>query len=305
VAVRLPLYLAQRFEAHVIRVADQPMIAAVLKGDDLPPPTVLHNQVHRLLDLIGAESDGFCLVAEQLPPYLRRRLVEMRMPFVIPGRQLYWPALGNAETAQRPRRLHPRPVDRFGPATQQLLIAMLLLRLPRPTTVSGAAEALEYTAMSMSRAVKELEGAALIASAEHGRLRTFTLQDSPAAVWAKALPKLRNPVMDMFRVLRRDLPATVSVMAGESALAERSNLVAPQEPVFAVASRVWTRLHRDVRIIPTVDEGTCRLELWRYAPEVTAEEGQVDPLSLLLSLREHPDERVQQALGVMMRQLPW
>lgn len=182
---------------------------------------------------------------------------------------------------------------------------MLLLRLPRPTTVSGAAEVLEYTAMSMSRAVKELEGAALVASAEHGRLRTFTLKDSPAAVWAKALPKLRNPVMDTVRVLRRDLPATVSIMAGESALAERSNLAAPQEPVFAVASRVWTRLHRDVRIIPTVDEGTCRLELWRYAPEVTAEAGQVDPLSLFLSLRDHPDERVQQGLGVMMRQAPW
>lgn len=70
VEVRLPQFLAQRYEAHGIRVADQPMLAVVLKDDEVPPPTVLHKQVHRLLDLLGAEKGGFCLVAEQLPPYL-------------------------------------------------------------------------------------------------------------------------------------------------------------------------------------------------------------------------------------------
>lgn len=301
----LPHYLVQRYEAHAIRVADRPMVAVVLKGDELPPPLALHKQIHRLLELLDAEKGAFCLVAEQLPPYLRRRLVEMRMPFVIPGRQLYWPALGNAETAQRPRRLPPKPVEQLGPAAQQLLIAMLLRRLPRPTTVSGAAKVLGYSAMSMSRAMKELEGAGLVPSMVDGTRRTLTAHDSPSGVWTKALTKLRSPVLDTVRVLRRDLPSTVRIMAGETALAERSDLAAPQEPVFAVTSRVWTRQHRDVRIIPTIDEGTCRLELWRYAPEVTAETGRVDPLSLFLSLRDHSDERVQQGLSVMMEQLPW
>lgn len=304
-SIALPQYLAHRYAVYGLRVDGRPMHAVVLKEEEAPPPTVLQKQVHQLLDLAGAQRDGFCLVAENLSPYLRRRLIEMRMPFVIPGRQVYWPALGNAETTQRARRLRPQPVERLGPAAQQLLIAMLLFRLPRPMAVTSAAEVLDYTPMSMSRALKELEGAALATSAEHGRLRTFLLASAPAETWAKALPMLRSPVIDTVRVMRRNLPAAVAIAAGDSALAERSDLAAPGEPVFAIASRAWTRLYRDVPVIPTMDEGTCRLELWRYAPEATAERGLADPLSLFLSLRDDPDDRVQLALETMMERMRW
>lgn len=305
VDVCLPQYLEHRYAVYGIRVDGRPIHAILLKGDETPPPTVLRKQVHQLLELVGAQQGGYCLVAEQLPSYLRRRLIEMRMPFVIPGRQVYWPALGNLETTQRVRRLPPKPVDRLAPAAQQLLIAMLLSRLPRPMTVTGAAEVLRYTEMSISRAVKELEGAELVVSSEHGRLRTFTLAFEPRETWARALPKLRSPVIDTVRVMRCDLPDTISIIAGESALAECSELAQPAEPVFAIASRVWTRLHRKVPIIPTLDEGTCRLELWRYVPEATAERGLADPLSLFLSLRDNPDDRMQLALETMMERMQW
>lgn len=305
VAVALPLYLAQRYEAHQIRVDGWPMHAVILKGNEPLPPKVVQKQVYQLLDLVGAQIDGYCLVAEHLPPYLRRRLVEMRMPFVIPGRQLYWPALGNAETTQRARRLPAEPVEQLAPAAQQLLIAMLLGQLKQPVSVSSAAKTLGYTQMSMSRAVKEMESANLVDSGLEGRLRTFTLMFSAKGIWNRALPKLRSPVIETVRVMRRELPDTVTVVAGESALAERSELAAPAEPTYAVASRAWPRQHRDVRTIPTVDEGTCRVELWRYAPEATARGGFADSLSVYLSLRDHRDERVQQALGVMMEQMPW
>jgi hypothetical protein len=305
VDARLPQYLAHRYEAYRIRVDRRQTLAIVLIADEPPPPLVLQKQVHQLMDLLGTPSDGFCLVAEQIPPYLRRRLVEMRMPFVIPGRQLYWPALGSVETLQRARRTNPRPVDQLAPVAQQLLIAMLLARLPRPVTVSGAANALRYTPMSASRAVKELEGAALAVSNEHGRLRTIALGTPPAETWAKALPMLRNPVIETVRIKRQDLPGEVCTAAGESALAEESDLAAPLEPVFAIASKVWTKTFRDIRTIPTVDEGTCRLELWRYAPDVTAERGRADPLSLFLSLRDNADDRVQLALETMMKRMPW
>ena len=301
----LPAYLNQRYAVHRITVDWLPMYAVILKGNEPLPPRALQKQVHQLLDLVGAQKGGYCLVAEHLPPYLRRRLVEMRMPFVIPGRQLYWPALGNAETTQRARRLPAEPVEQLAPAAQQLLIAMLLGQLEQPVSVSSAAKTLGYTQMSMSRAVKEMESADLVVSGLEGRLRTFTLMFSGKGIWNRALPKLRSPVLETVRVMRRELPDTVNVVAGESALAERSELAAPAEPVYAVASRVWTRQHRDVRTIPTVDEGTCLVELWRYAPEATARGGLADPLSVYLSLRDQRDERVQQALGAMMEQMSW
>ena len=300
----MPPFLAQRYVPHAITVADSPMLAVRLVGDELPP-TRLHKQVHHLLQVLAVNEDSFCLVAEQLSPYLRRRLVEMRLPFVIPGRQVFWPGLGYAESIQRPRRLQLSPVDRLGPAAQQLLLAMLLRRLPKPISVSESGQMLGYAAMSMSRAVKALEGAGLITSAEQGRRRTFSLADAPEIVWQRALPKLHNPVTRAVHVLRRDLPKLVTTRAGESALAQLSDLAPAQQPVFAMASRVWSRLQPQVSVVPTVDKGTCCVELWRYAPEPTSVDGCVDPLSLYLSLRNQADERVQMALDQLLERVRW
>ena len=227
------------------------------------------------------------------------------MPFVIPGRQLYWPALGNAETIQRARRLPAEPVEQLAPAAQQVLIALLLGQLEPSMSVGGAAKVLGYTQMSMSRAIKEMESANLVRSELEGRRRIFNLMSSTKGIWNRALPKLRTPVIETVRVMRRELPSTVMVVAGESALAERSELAAPAEPVYALASRVWNRQYQGIRTIPTIDEDTCRIELWRYAPEATARDGFADPLSVYLSLCDHRDERVQQALVAMLEQLPW
>ena len=46
--------------------------------------------------------------------------------------------------------------------------------------------------------------------------------------------------------------------------------------------------------------------LWSYAPAVTSGDArQVDDLSLFLSMRDSPDERVQAALQEMMEDMPW
>jgi hypothetical protein len=48
------------------------------------------------------------------------------------------------------------------------------------------------------------------------------------------------------------------------------------------------------------------VEQWRYAPALlSANRESVDPLSLYLSLRESPDERVQGALNEMQEALQW
>ncbi len=301
----LPGYLDKLYAPYRITLDRHDWLAVELKTREPPPPLILHKQLAQLAARMNFDHVSTCLVAEHLPPYVRGRLVELGQPFVIPGRQLFWPALGSAETTQRPRRLRPEPVQQLSPVAQQLLIALLLSRLPEPITVSTAAEALGCTAMSVSRAIKALEAGQLAVSEVHGRERSFALADAPRQVWQRALPMLRTPVLRRARVAQDALPDWITTRAGESALAEFSDLAAPHEPVFAAASRVWSRLASDVAQIPVPDEGSCRIELWRYPPQPTAASGCADPLSLYLSLREQPDERVQLALEQLMEQLPW
>jgi hypothetical protein len=79
----------------------------------------------------------------------------------------------------------------------------------------------------------------------------------------------------------------------------------PREAVYALWSRQWKELSATAKTIPIEDEGTCRLQLWRYDPALFADGKRVDPFSLYLSLRQHTDERIESALDEMMEKLAW
>ena len=53
------------------------------------------------------------------------------------------------------------------------------------------------------------------------------------------------------------------------------------------------------------DTETITVEVWSYDPLILAEDDFVDRLSLFLSLRETPDERIEAALAEMMETLAW
>lgn len=301
----LPPYLSQRFDVRPIEIAGQIWLAALLKDGEPPAPLQLHKQLQQLQDRYEPQAEGACLVAEELPPHVRRRLVELGQPFVVPGRQLFWPAIGSAETVQRPQRLRPKPVEVLGPVAQQLLIALLLQRLLPPLTIQGVAEALGCSAASVSQAVKALEASALVKSEMQGRERLFALAGPPADMWRLAQPLLRSPVRQRVRILLAELPEDLRLRAGESALGDVTDMAEPAEQVFAIASRHWGRRADAPAHIPVPDIGTCVVELWRYPPEPTAAHGHVDPLSLYLSLRDDKDERLQLALEELMEQVEW
>lgn len=301
----LPGYLEQRYEPRPVTLAGQVWLVAFLRQPDVPAPLQLCKQLEQLATRLDPPGAGVCLVAEHLPPYLRKRLVELGQPFVVPGRQLFWPAIGSVETVQRPQRLRPEAADTLRPVAQQLLIALLLQRLLPPVTITTAAEALGCTPASVSQAVKALEASGLVRSQMEGRERTFSLAHAGELAWQRAQPLLRTPVRQRVRIHHADLPRGVDIRAGESALAALTDLAEPAEPVYAVASRHWPKRTDAPAAIPTPDTGTCVVELWRYAPQATVEQGIVDPLSLHLSLRDVKDERVQLALRELMEQIAW
>lgn len=301
----LPGYLGQRYEPHLAVLAGKVWLIVFLHQLDPPAPLQLRKQLDQLAERHEPRVAGTCLVAEYLPPYLRTRLVELGQPFVVPGRQLFWPAIGSAETVQRPQRLRPEPVDVLGPVAQQLLIALLLRRVLPPLTITAVAEALGWSAASVSQAVKTLEASSLVQSQTEGRERIFVLADTPSEVWLQAQPLLRTPVRQRIRIRLEDTPHDVHLLAGESALAAATDLAEPAEPVYAMASRDWPKRKDAPAAIPTPDAGTCVVELWRYPPDATAAQRRVDPLSLFLSLGDVKDERVQLALEALMEQMAW
>ena len=131
------------------------------------------------------------------------------------------------------------------------------------------------------------------------------IRDRPAAVWQDAQPLLRNPIMKIVRVRQKQRPEQAHLLAGETALAEQTMLADTGIPTYAMAHKNWREAGQGVEIIPHDDDGLCRIELWRYEPANLTDGPYVDPLSLILSLRDNEDERVNQSLKELMESLPW
>lgn len=296
----LPHYLNQQYALRKLTVGKREFLGIMLKDTADFRPAAFEKHLRQIM--ANNAFDGFCLIAPELPGYTRRRLIERQIPFVVPGQQIYWPELGVAAQARKTARA-PAKTEALTPAAQAVLIDALNGGIKTPTTPKELADKLGYAGMSMTRALDEIEGNGLGRITRKGRERLLDFPTDGRTLWQKALPYLRTPVRKTIRIKEDRLPPDHRMKAGETALADLSMLVPPNEPVYALGRRDWKKLADRVEQIPVEDTGTCRIELWRYAPELVAKSNRVDPFSLYLSLQHEEDERLEMALAEMMEKI--
>jgi hypothetical protein len=232
----------------------------------------------------------------------RARLIEQRVPFIVPGNQLYLPDLG-FDLREHFRRLRQHR-ESLSPAAQVAMLAYLLGLAPARITPQDLAAQRGYSAMTMTRVADELDQAGLIESERVGRHRWLTFPADRKAAWLQALALLESPVQS--RVWVRGAGALQQPRAGQDALAAVTDLAGPPVPCVAVGPTTWRDLKKSgaVRVVHE-DEAEAQLELWHYDPVPLMTIGDVDPLSLYLSLRTVDDDRVSIALDQLLDGLQW
>lgn len=269
----------------------------------MPGLSALRTQLDKVAQHAG---QPVVFAASTLASYERKRLVQQKVPFVVPGNQLYLPDLGIdfREYFRQP----PTTVTALTPATQAVFIAALLRKewqvdwQPAEVTL-----ALGYTAMTRSRAVRELTAAGLVAAHHEGRTRMLRMKHPPAEAWEHAKPFLRSPVKRSVWV-QEDLRARVpeAPLAGLSALAFYSMLTEPPRPIYAVGATQWKAVEQaGVMTLRESRPDASLWQVWSYTPNLLTGSEAVDPLSLTLSLQDEQDERVQQALEELRGRFPW
>lgn len=300
----LPQFIRQRYELFDLKADGRRFLLVRPKDAKSVKPATLEKHLRRIP--LG-DAEGSCILTGPLPGYVRKRLIERRLAFVIPGHQIYWPALG---TVVQPRGAGPKSlhVDDLGPATQAVVLLALTGHLPEPVTPKDLARQLGYSAMTMTRALDEIESSGLGQVTRQGRRRVLSFGADKRTLWRRARPLMRSPVKREIAVPEASIPAAMRLPAGETALAAKSNLAAPKTAVYAIGPNAWKRLQaRGVEPIPLEEErpDTCVIQIWRYDPKPLAEGGCVDVFSLILSLQEVTDERVEAALDKAMEAHQW
>jgi DNA-binding MarR family transcriptional regulator len=303
-AIKLPYFLQEAFEVRELKLLDRQILLAIDKRPERQGLANVRGQMDKLRQLAGIPV---VYVTGTLASYERKRLIEQKVPFLVPGNQLYLPDLG-IDLREYFRKPTVAAQTTLSPATQAMLIAVLLRRPWRtewqPAEVVGE---LGYTPMTLSRAVKELTAAGIATLRTEGRVRWLHTERTAAQTWEHARPMLRSPVKRRIWILPppKSRPRPLR-LAGLSALARFSMLTEPQWPTYAVGQAEWkAATQAGFETLPEPLPGACEWELWHYSPALVRDSDTVDPISLTLSLQGNQDERVQLALDELKGRFPW
>ena len=304
---RLPVFLRDEYAYHRAKMHGVEFLLMVDVSEAERPPSI----VGKHLEMVRAKWDGEVVyVREQVSAYIRKRLIQAGIQFIVPGNQLYLPVLAmdlREYFHQRRKRIHT-----FSPATQALVLFWLYTGhgLGREgTTPTEMARKLGYTKMTMSRAFREVDGVLdeLLVAENTGGAREDTLHGR--ALWERLQPYWRNPVLRRHYVAAGEGAPTFGLRAGLTALAAYSMLAEPPQATYAVSQSEWKALgQQDVLVLNHPDPQTVAVEVWSYPPNLLAEQSvhtAVDPLSLSLILRESRDERIAMALEELLGGIQW
>jgi DNA-binding MarR family transcriptional regulator len=297
---RLPLFLRRQYSFYGTEILDLPCLLMVDRGETYPAAASIRKHVDHVRSKWAGE---IVYVRGQVVAYQRKRLIEQKVPFIVPGNQMYLPMLGIdlREHFRGARRVSPA----LSPATPVVVLHALLRNGERTYRLAELAEQLGYSKMTMTRAFNELDAVGLAHVSVRNRQRHLALKGARQGLWQEALPLLRSPVKQR-RHIRSRAEEQIGLVAGLSALARYSMLAAPAIPTVAISRDLWKTLRRGDGFTETVadDPESKEVEVWTYDPGLLGQGQLVDRLSLFLSLKDTEDERVQAAMEEMMEEAP-
>jgi DNA-binding MarR family transcriptional regulator len=299
--LNLPFYLQDAFIIYGLQLYSFDCLLAISRENTEQTPALIKKYMQHLSEKTGLEV---VYMRESISAYDRKRLIEHKVSFVIPGNQLYLPILG-IDFREYLKKVRAK-TTKVSPATQAVILYALYHDAKGSYTPLELSELLDYTPMTMTRALDELEGLGIGEIAVSGKNRLLSFSESKATIWDKALPVLRNPVKKrIWTGCPRD--DWRCVRSGLSALAEYSLLAEPKYPVFAISQNNWKTLCQrgEAVELPYAEQHSCQMEVWSYDPCTIGGNGNADRLSLYLSLKDDVDERVMAALDDMMKGMAW
>lgn len=303
-AAQLPYFLLDLYDVVPGRLLGDVVTYACFKGKEPLAAHQVGQHMGRFREVLNAPA---ILVLPTVAPGERKQLIQQGVPFLVPGRQLYAPHMGVILT-ERFVGMPPQERVLASPATQALLI-WFLNHHPLTETWSAFEEAavLGYTDMTATRAVRELVKFGLFELEVRGRAKYLKRVQSRRELWEMAKPYLRSPVWRTLGTYdHRILTLGAARWAGESALANMSMLNDPQQPVIAMTAEAAQQVkQRGVLFEPRPLADGIAVQVWRYRTDLQAQDINVDPLSLWLSLRDNKDNRVQIALKEIEEKFPW
>lgn len=287
---RIPYALLSASEFSLIKCGDFRGVAIE------PKPEYDFRMIRNLVSTVERKTGiPALLILENLDPYQRRVLIDSRINFIVPDRQIFFPVLGILLN-ERGLGVRQSKSDRLSAVAVALILYQLSKRSLQGKSVSQVAEIMGYSVKTLSLAVNELEQNGFVSFRQDGRKKLLDFYLSPKEMWDKMYDMSDSPVEKRMYTVNDEITKEIGVKSSDSALSDMSMLAPPQHPVYAVYARN-PRL-KELALNPS--DGTSIIEVWKTDPKLTAVNEDLDIFSLALSYKDDDDPRVKKEIDKIL-----
>ena len=184
------------------------------------------------------------------------------------------------------------------PGTQAVFLYLYYHDDSRPVNLSHVAKDLSLSKATCTRAFDDLLGFRLICQKKEGANKWISPAFSKEEYLRRGYPKMKSPVQRML-FLKHGQSLPYQLIGGIRALSDKTELASNSRDGAIVISKA------EANMIPSYclcsqrdfeDFGGEVVEVWSYNPHVFSKQTYVDDISLLLSIGENTDERIQKSL---------
>ena len=280
----LPVYIAASYNFRTAYIGNKRCIM-LTPLEELATLPALKKQIAKI-----QQVDNVPVIFEltTVSIYRRKSLIENNIPFIT-NKQVFLPFMGTMLTDEKESKKLP---DKFVYSTQQLFLFYLYSNKKR-LYISEAGKLLPFTAMTLTRAVKQLEATDLFFIAKDGVNKFIESKYSRLELLKKAKVYLSTPVRKAGYLYKIQVTDKM-VFAGETALSERTMLNPNRIITYAISEKEYDKTLLTEELINPDEQ--VRLELWAYDPQKFSDNDNADDISIILSLWDTDDERIEEAV---------
>ena len=240
------------------------------------------------------------LQLKSITKYQRQVLIEEHIPFVVENSQIYLPFLA---ISLNEKFQEAEEIEKFTPITQ--LVFLYLFYHKEKISATELAQKVKCTPMSVSRAYKALVDTGLFYAENSGVKKYIVPNSEDGELLRNAESFLMNPVEKNI-YLPKDVQLQEPIASGIYALSKKTMLNATeQDEAYAVHRKTQFLAEECVSKTAYLSGAALKVESWSYDPSVLSDDGVVDDISLILSLKDNRDERIQMELDVLRSKYEW
>ena len=281
----LPLYVAGNYGIDEAIVSNNRFIVMMSPIGDLPTLPAMKKHIEKIQKI---DDVPVAFYLKNLSDFRRKGMLESNIPFMT-EKQVFLPFIGTLLMEEKNNALYK---EKFMFSTQQLFL-MYLYNRQNKLYVANVGKKLPYSAMTLSRAVKQLEASDLFLVYKDGVNKVIESKYDRRELFERAKPFLLDPVRKYGYIEKSRIDENM-VLASESALAKNSMLNPSKLITYAIDEQKMDINQMENELVDPNKQ--IRLELWGYDPKLFSDDNVADGLSVALSLREIVDERIEEAI---------